>query len=120
MSKFPTSHAVLPDALNGTPSQILLSIDSRFQFAVTCGAQSASAFFEEDDAISLHAHLPASLAFFTEQARLGAAALGLDYLDYIKPCTDAFVAGYLGRIQQELRIIRPPNAHEKRQAAAMH
>lgn len=112
--------AVLPHLDGSHRPFVTINIDARFQFAVTCGAQSASAFFEEDDAISLHAHLPASLAFFTEQARLGAAALGLDYLDYIKPCTDAFVAGYLGRIQQELRIIRPSNAPQQRQAAAIH
>lgn len=111
--------AFLPD-LNGVPSSIALAINARYQFAVTCGAQSATAFFEEDQAISLHAHLPASLAFFTEQARLGAAALGLDYIDYIKPCTDAFVAGYLGRIQQELRIMRPPNTPQYRHSTVVH
>nr|WP_315467282.1 hypothetical protein [uncultured Undibacterium sp.] len=112
-------HAFLPD-FNGAPSSISLTINARYQFAVTCGAQSASAFFEEDDAVSLHAHLPASLAFFTEQARLGAAALGLDYSDYIKPCTDAFVAGYLGRIQQELRLMRPSNAPTFRHSNIVH
>jgi len=103
--------AVLPHIDGSHRSFVLTSIEARYQFAVTCGAQSASAFFEEDDAISLHAHLPASLAFFTEQARLGAAALGLQYGDYAKACTDAFVAGYLGCIQQELRRMRPPSNH---------
>jgi hypothetical protein len=111
--------AFLPEC-DGISSSIALKIDARYQFAVTCGAQSATAFFEEDHAISLHAHLPASLAFFTEQARLGAAALGLQYIDYAKACSDAFVAGYLGRIQQELRIIRPSNTPPHRHATAMH
>lgn len=112
-------HAFLPD-FNGAPSSIVLTIDARYQFAVTCGAQSATAFFDEDHAISLHAHLPASLAFFTEQARLGAAALGLQYSDYAKACSDAFVAGYLGRIQQELRIIRPSNTPQYRHSTVVH
>lgn len=120
MPNFSIIHAILPDTVHGEPSSILLSIDARYQFAVTCGAQSATAFFDEDHAISLHAHLPASLAFFTEQARLGAAALGLQYSDYAKACSDAFVAGYLGRIQQELRIIRPSNTPQHRHATAMH
>lgn len=105
------AHAVLPDVFGSKKPSVFVSIDARFQFAVTCGAKSASTFFEEDDAISLHAHLPASLAFFTEQARLGAAALGLQYGEYAKACTDAFVAGYLGCIQQELRRMRPPPNH---------
>jgi len=119
MNAHSNQQAFLPD-LNGVPSSISLTINARYQFAVTCGAQSATAFFEEDQAISLHAHLPASLAFFTEQARLGAAALGLDYIDYIKPCTDAFVAGYLGRIQQELRIMRPSNTPQYRHSTVVH
>lgn len=111
MSKSSQSHAALPNAFGSKRPSVFVSIDARLQFAVTCGAQSACAFFEEDEAISLHAHLPASLAFFTEQARLGAAALGLSYSDYAKACTDAFVAGYLGYIQQELRRIRPSSNH---------
>lgn len=106
-----TLRAYLPPLNDKFSTEISLPIDARYQFAVTCGAQSASAFLEEDDAISLHAHLPAYLAFFTEQARLGAAALGLQYGDYAKACTDAFVAGYLGCIQQELRQMRPPSSH---------
>jgi hypothetical protein len=119
MNAHSNQQAFLPD-LNGVPSSISLTINARYQFAVTCGAQSATAFFEEDQAISLHAHLPASLSFFTEQARLGAVALGLQYSDYAKACTDAFVAGYLGRVQQELRIIRPSNTPMHRHATAMH
>lgn len=120
MDNYILKAATLPK-IDGRDSQIVLkAIDIRYQFAVNCGAYAACAFLEDDDSISLHAHLPASLEFFSEQARLGAAALGLDYLDFIKPCTDAFVAGYLGRIQQELRIIRPTSAREKRQASAMH
>lgn len=114
-----TLKAYLPHINDKHFPEVILPIDARFQFAVTCGAQSASAFFEEDDAISLHAHLPASLAFFTEQARLGAAALGLQYSDYAKACSDAFVAGYLGYIQQELRVMRPCKQSAPH-ASAMH
>ncbi|MFZ6688478.1 hypothetical protein ACO0K0_12095 [Undibacterium sp. SXout11W] len=94
-------------------------VDARYQMAVTCGAQAAIAFFGEDHSVSLHAHLPASLAYFLKQSRLSAAALGVEFEDYRQACTDAFVAGYLGRIQQELRIIRPP-LHHYGNAAAMH
>jgi hypothetical protein len=91
--------------------RIELAIDARFQFAVNCGAQSAMVFFEEDQAISLHAHLPASLAYFLQESRRGALALGVDFSETAKECQNAFVAGYLGRIQQELRIMRPSQQH---------
>lgn len=101
--------AYLPNLNGSNLPQASLPIDVRFQFAVTCGAQSASVFLEEEDGISLHEHLPASLAYFTEQAKLGAAALGLQYNDHAKACTDAFVAGYMGFLQQELRRMRMPS-----------
>ncbi len=88
-----------------------LPVDVRYQFAVNCGAQSAMVFFDEDQAITLHAHLPASLGYFIQQTRRGAAALGVDFSEMSKACTNAFVAGYLGRIQQELRIMRPTHQH---------
>lgn len=120
MPKFPALHAVLPDAFNGAPSKIILPIDARFQFAVNCGAESATVFFYEHPEITLHAHLPVSLEYFLQQARRGAAALGVDWEGRDREITDAFLAGYLGRIQQELRIIRPTNTSQQRQAAAMH
>lgn len=99
--------ATLPHPSGAHLPHVTLSIDARYQFAVTCGAQAAMVFFEEDQAITLHAHLPASLAYFLTRSRLFAAALGADFSDSAKACADAFVAGYLGRIQQELRFIRP-------------
>jgi hypothetical protein len=99
--------ATLPNLSGANLPPVALSIDARYQFAVNCGAQSAMVFFEEDQAITLHAHLPASLAYFMRQSRLGAEALGIDFSETAKECSNAFVAGYLGRIQQELRLMRP-------------
>lgn len=98
--------ATLPHPSGAHLPHVTLAIDVRYQFAVTCGAQAAMVFFEEDQAITLHAHLPASLGYFLKQSRLGAAVLGVDFSESAKACTDAFVAGYLGRVQQELRIMR--------------
>jgi hypothetical protein len=99
--------ATLPNLSGANLPPVALSIDARYQFAVNCGAQSATVFFEEDQAITLHAHLPASLANYMLQSRLGAEALGIDFSETAKECSNAFVAGYLGRIQQELRLMRP-------------
>jgi hypothetical protein len=110
-----TSHqrAQLPDSPCERLPHIALPIDARFQYAVDCGVIAACAFFDEDQSITLHAHLPASLEFFLRQTRKGAAALGVNFSDTSQAIADAFCAGYLGRIQQELRIMRPrqPHAH---------
>ncbi len=99
--------ATLPNLADSHLPPLEIAIDARCQFAVNCGAQAAMAFFGEDQAITLHAHLPASLAHFLEYSRRTATAIGADFGESVKGCTDAFCAGYLGRIQQELRIMRP-------------
>jgi hypothetical protein len=107
MHKPNQQQATLPHPSGAQMPHITLPIEARYQFAVNCGAQSATVFFDEDQAITLHAHLPASLGYFLRQSRLGAAVLGVDFSESAKACTDAFVAGYLMRLQQELRIMRP-------------
>jgi hypothetical protein len=111
MHKPAYQHATLQHLAGAHLPHVELAIDARYQFAVNCGAQSAVVFFEEDQAISLHAHLPASLAYFLQESRRGALALGVDFSETAKECQHAFVAGYLGRIQQELRIMRPSQQH---------
>lgn len=115
-----THKASLPHPNGRHFPSLVLTIDARYQFAVTCGAESASAFFHEHPEITLHAHLPASLEYFLRQARVGAAALGVEWAGRDREITDAFLAGYMGRIQQELRIMRTPNPPEQRAPAAMH
>jgi len=112
--------AYLPNPVGANLPHVSLSIDARFQFAVTCGAESATAFFYEHPEITLHAHLPVSLGYFIQQAKQGAVALGVDWQGRDKEITDAFLAGYLGRIQQELRIMQPYLKPDSDQKAAMH
>ncbi len=109
--------ATLPNLTSASLPETALSIDARFQFAVNCGAQSAVVFFAEDQAITLHAHLPASLEYFLMRSQQGALALGMDFSESAKQCTDAFIAGYLGRIQQELRLMQP---NQQQAASASH
>jgi hypothetical protein len=110
-----TSHqfAQLPDSMSDRLPHVALPIDARYQTAVTCGAIAASAFFLEHESVTLHVHLPASLHYFLQQTRLAASALGIESGQTSQSLSDAFVAGYLGKIQQELRIMRPrqPQAH---------
>jgi hypothetical protein len=99
--------AVLPHPSGAHLPHITLPIEARYQFAVDCGAYAAAVFFDEHPEITLHVHLPASLEYFVRQTRLRAAALGVEWSGRDSRVTDAYMAGYLGRIQQELRIIRP-------------
>lgn len=118
MHKTIHQHAFIPHPNGAHFPETILTIEARYQFAVTCGAESATAFFSEHSEITLHRHLPVSLDYFLSQARQGATALGVDWQGVDKLVTDAFLAGYLGRIQQELRTIRTPD--KPRPLAAMH
>jgi hypothetical protein len=77
-----TSHqcAQLPGSPCDRLPHVALPIDARFQYAVDCGVIAAQAFFYENEAVTLHAHLPASLEFFLRQTRKGAAALGVNFI----------------------------------------
>jgi hypothetical protein len=114
----PNQTAYLPNPIGANLPPVSLPIEARFQLAVNCGAESATAFFNNHPEITLHTHLPVSLDYFLSQAKQGAAALGVDWQGVDKQVTDAFLAGYLGRIQQELRIIQTPD--KPRPLAVMH
>ena len=111
--------AILPNLAGADLPPTEIPMDARYQIAVTCGAQAAAMFLDEDQAVSLHAHLPASLAFFLRQSRQSTEVLGLHFDGFRQVLSDAFIAGYFARIQQELRLIRP-SPPRQRHAAAMH
>ncbi|MFZ6673956.1 hypothetical protein [Undibacterium sp. Xuan67W] len=99
--------AILPNLAGMHLPPVALAIDARYQFAVDCGAYAAMVFFEEHPDIALHTHLPASLACFQQNVRQTVASLDVVMTGRDQPVIDAFVAGYLGRIQQELRTMHP-------------
>lgn len=101
------NYAMLTDISGLHLPPLTLQIDARYQMAVSYGAHAAEAFFNEDTANSLHKHLPASLAHFLNQSKQSALLLGISFDGFRQALSDAFIAGYMGRIQQELRLIRP-------------
>ncbi|MFZ6850076.1 hypothetical protein [Undibacterium sp. RuRC25W] len=115
MTNSSTLHAMLPHPLGKQFPPTELNIDAFYQGAVNCGIRAAQAFFNEDEAINLHAHLPACLHHYLNVLRESCAALKPSesvWLQHEQASRDAFCAGYLGRIQQELRIMhRPPNQY---------
>jgi hypothetical protein len=95
--------------LNGPAlSPVQLNIAKRFQFCVDAGAAAATGFFDELTVVGLHDHIALSMHMFmrsvhsTDDSSNGMPLTPLA----TQGCTDAFAAGYLGRIQQELRSFR--------------
>ncbi|MFZ6693759.1 hypothetical protein [Undibacterium sp. SXout20W] len=115
MSKSKNLNAILPHPHGKQLPPTELNIDACYQGAVNCGIRAAQAFFNEDEAINLHAHLPACLHHYLNVLRESCAVLKPSesvWLQHEQASRDAFCAGYLGRIQQELRIMHtPPNKY---------
>lgn len=114
--------ANLPNLAGTHLPPLELPVDASYQSAVDCGMRAAQAFFNEDEAVSLHAHLPACLHHYLQFLRQACALLvsaETVWQQHEQASRDAFCAGYLGRIQQELRLMRssPPR---QRHAAQMH
>lgn len=85
---------------------VALSVSSQYQFCVDAGASAALGFFDDLAVVGLHDHIACSMHVFISSVRAGLAAID-DYPPAtIQECTDAFAAGYLGRVQQELRLFQ--------------
>jgi len=118
--------ATLANLDGPTLPPVQLNIAKRFQFCVDAGAAAAVGFFDSLTVVGLHDHIALSMHMFMRSMR---STAGSPHGPPLTPgaaqdCTDAFAAGYLGRIQQELRLIhgeRPAGAHRTPAApGAMH
>lgn len=96
----------------GLPT-VVLNISERFQFCVDAGAAAAIQFFDELTSIGLHDHIAESMHLFlcaspsttdADPNRCSVPGLPQQY-------ADAFAAGYLGRIQQQLRVFHKAGDH---------
>ncbi|GGC98725.1 hypothetical protein [Undibacterium terreum] len=96
--------ALLANLIGPHLPPVALNVSARYQFCVDAGACAAVDFFDDLAAVGLHDHIALSLQAFNRSLRAAArqnpefASIGA------QACTDAFAAGYLGRIQQELRL----------------
>lgn len=97
---------------------VALNISSQYQFCVDAGASAAMGFFDDLAAVGLHDHIAYAMHVFTSSVAAGMAATG-DYAPAkMQACADAFAAGYLGRIQQELRMFHGEDAGRNTAATA--
>ena len=83
---------------------VALSISSRYQVCVDAGVSAATAFFDDLAVVGLHDHIACAIEVFTASVRAGMAATGDSSPQRLQAFIDAFAAGYLGRIHQELRL----------------
>jgi hypothetical protein len=81
-----------------------LSVAAQHQFFIDAGAAAAEGFFDDLAVVGLHDHIALSMQIFTSSVRVGMPAMRDDSSATMQSCVDAFAAGYLGRIQQELRL----------------
>lgn len=87
---------------------IALNVPIELQFCVDAGAAAAYRFFDDRTNVGLHDHIAVSMQAFMHSMRSNqepCAQLAAEKVGW-QGYTDAFAAGYLGRIQQELRCIR--------------
>lgn len=96
--------ALLANLCGPSLAPVALNISGKYQFCVDAGASAALGFFDDLTAVGLHDHIAVSMHVFQRSVR--AASIASETLSgaAMQACSDAFAAGYLGRIQQELRL----------------
>ena len=99
MHKATFPRAVLPNLLGKGFPEHELNIAGQYQFCVDVGAMAASDFFGNMPDCALHDHIALAAHEFIRMA--AKASLTPQELQASRT---AFIAGYLGRIQQELRL----------------
>lgn len=95
---------------------VALNISAQYQFCVDAGVVAAEGFFDGLADIGLHDHIALSMHVFMRSVRSGTAFAGDVAPVTVPGCTDAFAAGYLGRIQQELRLFHGESRSQRPQA----
>lgn len=115
MSAFLNQPALLKNPSGAHLPPVALNVSAEFQFCVDAGACAAACFFDDMTAVGLHDHVAISMHGFLQSLESAiatdTAATGLWLRERKQRCVDAFGAGYLGRIHQELRLFHDAPAH---------
>lgn len=102
----PTKSALPANPNGATLPPVPLTIDAQYQFCVDAGASAALEFLDDLAEVGLHDHIACASHLFSSSVRAAMAAAGDWHSTTMQRCIDAFAAGYLGRIQQELQIFK--------------
>jgi hypothetical protein len=116
MNNFPHSQpAILPNLIGPNLPPVALAVSAEYQFCVDAGIASAMGFFEDLTAVGLHDHIAYSMHVFMSSVRTGLTLTKGYSPARVQACNDAFAAGYLGRIQQELRLFHGEESGHRRE-----
>lgn len=101
-------NALLPNLRDSHLPPEALSVPGELQFCVDAGVSSAACFFDAITAVGLHDHIAVSMQAFLRSLDCAIAHEAGSNQQWLverkQRCVDAFGAGYLGRIHQELRL----------------
>ena len=97
-----------------------LSVSSQCQFCADAGASAAVGILDDLAVVGLPDHFACSVQVCISSARAGLAAVDDYPAEAMQACIDAFATGYLGRVQQELRLfaMRANGEIKRRQMSA--
>lgn len=104
------TRAVLPNLLGKGFPEHELNIAGQYQFCVDVGAMAASDFFGNMPDCALHDHIALAAHDFMRMA-----AKAILRPQELQDSRTAFIAGYLGRIQQELRLFHNEASPQRQQ-----
>lgn len=99
-------HATIPHLAGTHLPPIVLTIPVDFQCCVDAGMRCVTYFFQGLTTCSLHDHMAASSRVFINKIQQLLAVQGDNRPFNHQHSIDAFVAGYLGQIQQEFELLR--------------
>ncbi len=97
---------MLPNIGGPHLAPLALSISSEYQSCVDAGAMSADVFFENIATVGLYDHIACSMQVFISSTKSSVVTAPICAPTMLKSCVDAFAAGYLGRVQQELQMFQ--------------
>ena len=104
MNRFLMGGAVLTNLAGSHMPPVLLSVSAQYQQCVNAGASAARSFFDDMTTVGLHDHIACSMQLYFASLAASSANPTEQKSAQLQQCVDAFAAGYLGRIQQELRL----------------
>lgn len=110
--------AVLENLRGAHLPPVALTVSADYQFCVDAGALAGAGFLDDMALFCMHEHIAASMHAFVsglERALAAPSMTGEAWpANRRQACIDAFAAGYLGRVQQELRLTEQASRIEVR------
>lgn len=99
--------AYLPHLAGGHLPPLELATSAHYQPYVTAGAAAACDFLANITCVRLQSHMAKAFLAVSALLENDVTSFGMMPGASSHHCADAYLAGYLGRLQQELTLLRP-------------